>query len=78
MRVLRTQVPDSHDQIFKYTSPLALSCPSRESKVANHLPESETIACSTRDGSRALSSRLETLFEGETSSSERSLEVAGA
>lgn len=46
--------------------------------MANHFPESEMIACSTREGSRALSSRREIRFEGDTSSSERSLEVKGA
>ena len=79
IRVFNIQKPDlrSHCQIFKYTSGRGASSPSRVSTVAIHSPDSESTARSTRAGCNSLSSRLETRFDGETSSSERSFDDEG-
>jgi len=67
----------SHCQTFKYTSPLKLPSPLRASTVAIQSPAAETATLTILDGSNALSSRRDTRFEGETSSSETSLEEEG-
>jgi len=67
----------SQYQSLRYTSPRNESSPSRLSIVAIHSPLEEMAARSTRAGSRALSSRLETRFEGETSSSATRVKVEG-
>jgi hypothetical protein len=45
--------------------------------VANHSPEGETMARSTREGSSIFSSLRETRLEGDTSSSENSFDDEG-
>lgn len=79
MRVFNIQKPAlrSHCQIFMYTSARNASSASLESMVAIQSPESESTTCSTREGCSGLSSRLDTRFEGETSSSDKSVDVDG-
>lgn len=60
-----------------YTSPRKCSSDSRVSIVTIHSPESDITAQSTREGSRAFSSRRDTLFDGDTSSSDINFEVEG-
>ena len=79
MRVFNIQKPDlrSHCQIFMYTSGLNESSPSRVSMVAIQSPESERTVRSTRAGCNGLSSRLDTRFDGDTSSSDSSFDDDG-
>lgn len=67
----------SQYQSLRYISLRKDSSPSRLSIVAIHSPPEEMTARSTRAGSRTLSSRLETRFEGETSSSATRVKVEG-
>ena len=67
----------SQYQNLRYISPRNASSASRLSIVAIHSPLDEMTARSTRAGSRVLSSRLETRFDGETSSSATRVKVEG-